>query len=107
MCYAVLRITYHHDKAKDLIEVSTCEEMTKRRDEFRSRPGVRKVTIFTPYMSYEETRRWEITNHVTQEKEYEEANQTDVASSQQKPSQDAPRYGQELPEEQAMDQQPE
>ena len=85
MCFAILRVSYHFDKAKDLIEVDTLQEFDKRLAEVRSRPGVRKVTVFDPTVSYEEVHRWEVTHHDTGVKRYEEVNQVSVPSGKEVP----------------------
>lgn len=85
MCHAILRIAYHHDKARDTVEVEKEEEFEKRLSEVRGRTGVRKVTIFHPTKSYEEVKRWEVTDHTTGVKVNEESNQDTVAPRQSFP----------------------
>lgn len=80
MCHAILRISYHHDKAREIVEVETQEEFSKRLDEIRNRPGVRKVTTFFPQHSFEEVKKWEVTDHNTGEKWDEKVNEDDVAA---------------------------
>lgn len=85
MCYAILRVSYHFDKAKDLIEVDKQEDYTKRLAEVRGRPGVKKVTVFSPLVSFEEVHRWEVLDHQTGVKVYEEVNQVPISSGKEIP----------------------
>lgn len=98
MCYAILRVSYHHDKAKDLIEVDKVEEFQKRLDEVRSRPGVRKVTVFDLSVSYEEIKRWEIHDHVNNRKTYEEVNEVSVPPGKEV-AEEVPAYDGPYPSE--------
>lgn len=68
MCHRILRVSYHSDKAKDLIEVENADDLDPRLKEIMSRPGVRKVTIFNPTITHEEVKRWETTEHNEEEK---------------------------------------
>jgi hypothetical protein len=82
MCHAILRIAYHHDKAREVVEVEKAEDFERRLTEIRTRPGVRKVTIFKPHMSYEEVSKWEVTDHTTGETKDESQHQNIVVTGQ-------------------------
>lgn len=99
MCHAILRIAYHHDKAREVVEVEKEEDFDRRLSEIRDRPGVRKVTIFKPHMSFEEVKKWQVTDHKTGEVKDEKVNEVSVDAKQSfEISQEIPTpTGQRLP----------
>lgn len=82
MCHAILKVSYHHDKSTDLIEVEKEEDFERRLKEVMDRPGVSKTTIFHPHVTHEEVKRWETRYHNTTQKEVgnEQEYQNDVPS---------------------------
>lgn len=80
MCHALVRIAYHHDKARDIVEVEKIEDFDRRLREIMDRPGVSRVTIFYPHTTHEEVKRWETRTH-QQEKVNEEVNENSMVAS--------------------------
>lgn len=61
MCYAIVKVQYHNDKEPSaLLEVDLFESLQLKLEEVKNRPGVKKVTVFRPYLNHELVSEWKI-----------------------------------------------
>lgn len=95
MCHAILKVSYHHDKATDLIEVEKEEDFTRRLKDVMDRPGVSKTTIFYPHVTHEEVKRWETRYH-NKETNNEQEYKVDVPPMQQNFAEGIAQLGQAI-----------
>lgn len=71
MCHAIVKVSYHSaSEPSALIEIEEKGSFNAKLEEIKSRPGVRKISIFHPHSSHEIVSEWRTTNYNNQEQVY-------------------------------------